>query len=334
MTTYDNETLVDLIRNGAAKDRKDYLTMLYNQNYPYIRKICKRFSGIEEIDDLMQEAYFGLRIAVSKYDDAQGVPFINYAAIWIEQVVKRYIADCGNVVRLPVYLREGINKYKYTVKAFTQENGREPTDQELRSLLSLTERQFERLKDRVILDSTLSLDTKVTAEDGAGAMTFVETIADPEDHYEEIDNRIDREIFNNDVWNEVDRLRDREAEIIKEYFIEEKTLDDIGISKGITRERVRQIRNRGLDKLKQSKLLNTYREELCQKGYNAVGLRAYRNTGTSSTERTAIKLYNYGITKNVNDVEKTIKRAKKKYGITLDEFRQSLTDKITETMNK
>ena len=334
MTTYDNETLVDLIRNGAAKDRKDYLTMLYDQNYPYIRKICKRFSGIEEIDDLMQEAYFGLRIAVSKYDDAQGVPFINYAAIWIEQVVKRYIANCGNVVRLPVHLREGINKYKYTVKAFTQENGREPTDQELRSLLSLTERQFERLKDRVILDSTLSLDTKVTAEDGAGAMTFVETIADPEDHYEEIDNRIDREIFNNDVWSEVDRLRDREAEIIKEYFIEEKTLDDIGISKGITRERVRQIRNRGLDKLKQSKLLNTYREELCQKGYNAVGLRAYRNTGTSSTERTAIELYNYGITKNVNDVEKTIKRAKKKYGITLDEFRQSLTDKITETMNK
>ncbi len=308
MTNYDNETLVDLIRNGAAQDRKGYLALLYNQNYQYIRKICKRFSGIAEIEDLMQEAYFGLRIAVIKYDNAQGVPFINYAAICIEQAVKRYIADCGSVVRLPVHLRDAVNKYRYAVKAFMQANGREPTDDELRRLLSLTDKQFKRLKECLLLDGTISLDKEIGDQDGA--TTIIDMIPDPEDHYEKVDDQIDRKIFVNDVWSEVDRLKERESEIIREYYKEEKTLDIIGKSKGISCEGVRKIRDRGLGKLKGSKLLNTYREEFYHKAYSGTGLTAYQNTGTSATERIAMQLYEHGIAKSVNDIENIIKKVK------------------------
>ena len=111
MEKQTNETLVDIIRNEKSADQMKHLADLYQQNYPYIMRICKKYSGHEELDDLMQEAFFGLRIAVDRYEADQGTPFINYAAIWIEQVIQRYIENCGNVIRVPTYLHTNIIKY-------------------------------------------------------------------------------------------------------------------------------------------------------------------------------------------------------------------------------
>lgn len=94
MTERTNEVLVKLFQDATDhRERMDYLKELYQDNYLFILKVCRKFSAFEEIDDLTQEAFLGLRIAVERYDPDQGVPFVNYAAIWIEQALRRYLEN-------------------------------------------------------------------------------------------------------------------------------------------------------------------------------------------------------------------------------------------------
>ena len=98
-----NEQLVALIR--AGENEADNMLKLWNRNKGFVFKTAKKYSGYAEMDDLMQEGYLGLSEAVRYYDAEKGVPFINYAALWIRQAMQRYIDNSGNVVRIPVMLK-------------------------------------------------------------------------------------------------------------------------------------------------------------------------------------------------------------------------------------
>ena len=318
MTEYTNETLVDLIKTATEKaDRKEYLEALYQQNYMYIRKMCKRYagrSGQDDIDDLTQEAFFGLRVAVDRYDPEQGTPFINYAATWIDQVLHRYLENCGNVIRVPTYLYNSILKYRKTEKVFLQDHGRMPTDDELIELMSLKDHaQLRRIKDRADILGSLSLDKQVISEDGAE--TFADVIPDPADHYEEVTDQMDEDQKRREVWEEVDALGDRKAKVVKMRFRDNMTLEAIGEVYGVSRERARQIQNAALKELSRSEKLRMWNgsdDYLSAKAYSGTGLSTFRNTGMSSPERAVIDIYNQSVRSHVRKTERRYKRMQKK----------------------
>lgn len=333
MTEYNNEALVDAFQHTKNRaEQKQYLTELYQDNYLYFWKICKRYSAYENIDDLMQESFFGLRIAVERYDPDQGVPFIKYAAIWIEQTISAYIESCGHVVRFPRWMNSRIIKYEKARKRFYQENKREPSDQELADILNLTVKQLNKVKTNALVMDVKSLDKIISAEDDD--LSLIDVIPDPIDHYEEITDQMDEDIKRQTIREEVDQLKDNEAQIIKEYYFNEKTLEDIGRNRGCTKERVRQIRNRGLSKLKSSVRLQRYADDyMSARAYTGTGINTFKYTGTSATERTAIEHIDKVIQSHVRETDRQIRRIEKKYGITLDQFRHNMTDRIIKDMN-
>ena len=313
MTEYTNEYLVELIRNASREsERKQYLAELYQQNYPYIKKICKRFSGHEEVDDLMQESFFGLRLAVDKYDLDEQTPFINYAAIWIEQVIQRYIQNSGNVIRLPAHIHAKIVRYLKVSKAFMQENGREPSDQELIELMSLkNDAQLKRIKDNANILKSLSIDKTIISDDGSE--TFADLIPDPSDRYEEIDDQIDADRMRCEVWEAVSTLDDKKAEIIRMRFKDNKTMKEIGDFFGNSSEAIRQLQNNALRKLARSEKIKEYAYDyISAKAFSGISLQSFRNTGMSATERAAINDYDRDIRNQVGKTEHVLADMKKK----------------------
>ena len=311
MTEHTNEALIELIRSTTeSKDRMDYLAELYQQNYLYIVKICKKYSGHAELDDLMQESFFGLRIAAEKYEADQGTPFINYAAIWIEQAIRRYIEKCGNVIRVPSYMHNSIIKYLTTEKTFIKDHGRQPSDQELCEILSMDVKQLKNVKERIEILYPLSIDRKINTEEGTE--TYADILPDPVDHYEEIQDRMDADQKRRVVWEEVEHLKDNQAEIIKQYYRDGLLLSSIAESRGVSPEAVRQIKDKGIKNLRKSSRLKQYAEEyLSARAFSGIGLRAFINTNTSATERTAIESYENTIENYAYNTERRMKRMKK-----------------------
>ena len=132
-----NEQLVALIR--AGENEADNMLKLWNRNKGFVFKTAKKYSGYAEMDDLMQEGYLGLCEAVRYYDAEKGVPFINYAALWIRQVMQRYIDNSGNVVRIPVHIGALVRKYKKLKSEYIKYYGMEPTDHEMSAFLVVSE---------------------------------------------------------------------------------------------------------------------------------------------------------------------------------------------------
>lgn len=332
MEQISNEKLVELIRNTSdQKERKEYLAQLYQENYLYFWKICKRYSAYEDIDDLVQEAFFGLRVAVERYDPDLGVPFVNYASIWVEQAIMAYIESCGHIVRFPRWMNSRILKYEKIRKVFYQEKEREPTDEELADKMSLTLDELETVKRNALIMKTASLDKVISTEDDEVALADV--IPDPSDHYEEVTDQIDKDIKCKVIWEEVDKLKDNESQVIREYYLKERTLHEISLDRGCTQENVRQIRNKALSKLRRSYNLKKYADDyLSARAYSGTGLNAFRNTGSSAPERTAIERIDRAIQSHIKRTDRKVRRIEKKYGITLNQFRQDMADKIMRDM--
>ena len=101
-----NEQIV--VRIQAGENTADNMLKLWQQTEGFIAKLAMSYQGYAELEDLKQEGYIGLCEAVRQYDAGKGVPFINYAAFWIRQAMRRYIDNCCGVVRLPVHAREWV----------------------------------------------------------------------------------------------------------------------------------------------------------------------------------------------------------------------------------
>ena len=104
-----NEQLVERIQSGDHV--AENMLQLWEQNCNFIKMMASQYRGQEDPEDLQQEGYIGLCRAVDDYDLASGVPFINYAALWIRQGMVRYIENCGSVVRVPVHARKKLREY-------------------------------------------------------------------------------------------------------------------------------------------------------------------------------------------------------------------------------
>ena len=130
-THLSNEELVKLIQDGEMERIEE----LYNQTYPLIYKVCSRFFGLEDAQDLLQEGYIALYKAALVYDASRGASFSTVLYMVVRQCLKRYLSECGSVVRLPEYKRTLLFRYQQIVQDYEQRLARRPTTAEIAAIL-------------------------------------------------------------------------------------------------------------------------------------------------------------------------------------------------------
>ncbi len=197
--------------------------------------------------------------AVEKFEWRFGYKFSTYATWWVRQSVQRGIANQGRVIRLPVHIVERIAKLKRTARKLEIRFQREPTIQEVASEVDMDLAEVAFMKDLEL--DVISLDRPLKGDPEAAAL--VELVPDP--RIDQIDEMLDRQTYAV-IWAALDCLPAREREIvIRRTGLDDgdpDTLEEIGVSLGVTRERVRQLETLALKRLAEASELQAIREQL------------------------------------------------------------------------
>ena len=254
ITVEEEVELAQAIKKG---DRKA-LEKLTKANLRFVVSVAKQYQnqGLS-LPDLINEGNLGLIKAAEKFDETRGFKFISYAVWWIRQSILQALAEQSRIVRLPLNQVGSLNKIGKVLSRFEQENERRPSAEELAEELDIP---VDKITDTLKVSGRhVSVDAPfVEGEDNSLLDVLVNEDTPNTDGtlmYESLSREIDRALAT---------LTERESDIIKMFFgigCQEVTLEEIGDKFGLTRERVRQIKEKAIRRLRQgtrSKLLNTY----------------------------------------------------------------------------
>lgn len=283
-----NEQLVAEIRAGI--DVPENTLQLWQQNRGYIIKVANYYKAYAEEQDLQQEGYLGLCAAIEHYRPEEGIPFITYAGYWIRQYFNRYIKKNGTV-RIPEFMYDKIVGYERAVSKWKATLGRKPTDAEIRQYLGISQKQLENIKKNREIARISSLDVPV-GEDGE--TTMCDLIPGKVNEEEQILDKIQKEQLSVLLWNIVDKLPAKQAEVIREKYKNGKTFKEIAEKMGISQSAANQRYREGMQKLRRQESSNlrslVLEEEAYSKALKGTGVEKFKRTRESSTERAAIWL--------------------------------------------
>ncbi|NLH72400.1 MAG: sigma-70 family RNA polymerase sigma factor [Verrucomicrobia bacterium] len=244
LTPEEEIELAARIKKGDKKARE----RMIKANLRLVVKIAHDYDGLGlPLLDLINEGNIGLMKAVERFDPSKGGKLSTYAAWWIKQSIKRALANQSKTIRLPVHLVDKISRLRRVALQLQEVFGREPTNDELAEELGIPVRRVALL--RSIAARPTSLDAPIGDDETS---TFAEIVEDERatDPYEQLEEKTVTAM----VTELLSRLDPREQEILRQRFGldggPEKTLEEVGANLGVTRERIRQIQNIALSKLR------------------------------------------------------------------------------------
>jgi RNA polymerase primary sigma factor len=244
LTPQEEIELAARIKKGDKKAREQMI----KANLRLVVKIARDYEGIGlPLLDLISEGNIGLMKAVERFDPSKGGKLSTYGSWWIKQSIKRALANQSKTIRLPVHLVDKISKMRRTAMRLQEELGREPTDDELGGELGISASRVAQMRLAAIRPA--SLDAPIGDED---SNNFAEVVQDEaaDTPYEQLEEKTVTRM----LQEMVKTLDPREATILRARFGldggPERTLEEVGEKFGVTRERVRQIQNIALKKLR------------------------------------------------------------------------------------
>ncbi len=244
MTLEDERFYAGRIAEGDPEARKK----LIEANLRLVVKIARKYmnQGLSTLD-LIEEGNIGLIRAVEKFDPSRNCRFSTYATWWIRQAVERAIANQSRTVRLPIHISSKVYKVSRTINAFVEKHGREPTPEEIASETNLSVGLINNLYTMVI--RTCSLETVIDEE---GKLTLEEVL--PDTRTEEPLSAYEQTTRVEEIASWLETLgTDEKKVIVLRYGLDghdPQTLESVGKTFGVTRERIRQIEQKALNKLR------------------------------------------------------------------------------------
>jgi RNA polymerase primary sigma factor len=256
LLTADQE--VELARRIRKKD-EEALEKLIRSNLRFVVSVAKQYQnqGLS-LPDLINEGNLGLIKAARRFDETRGFKFISYAVWWIRQSILQALAEQARIVRLPLNKIGSINKINRALAELEQRHEREPSIQEISRTLELAPEEIkEALKHST---KPLSMDAPLNEEEEDSMYDIMESDENPSP-----DENLINESLNREIERALSSLTEREAKIIRLYYgLGNKhpfTLEEIGEKINLTRERVRQIKEKAIKRLKhttRNKILKSY----------------------------------------------------------------------------
>lgn len=243
LTREEEQALAERIKNG---DRKAFDTMV-QCNLRLVVSIAKRYSRYNiPLMDLIGEGNIGLINAVGKFDSTRGYRFSTYATYWIRQAIGRFIDEHSALIRTPVHMAEKRNKYLRVLNEFRLREQRDPTDEELAAALNTSVEKLRDIRSAIITTVSISAPTGEDEDTELLNLLADEQSVSPE-------RAVEMKLLRETVEKLLLRLSPREQEVIRRRYGldgEPETLETVGKALNITRERVRQIENRAIRRLR------------------------------------------------------------------------------------
>ena len=259
ITRQEEQILGKLIADGNKNEREEAIKKLVSANLRLVISIAKHYIGNGVLFmDLVQEGALGLLKAAEKFDHKRNFKFSTYATWWIRQTITRAIANHSRTIRIPVHMIDKIKVYKKTYLELFNKLDREPTDEEISCKLKISIKKVKCIKN-AIFSAPVSLETPVTED-----LSIEDFIVDTTYHSPE--TVTEKDCLCRDIENLFNNLDNREKKILAHRFeINDNkymTLEELGLELGFSKERIRQLESKAIQKLRKQENVMAYKDYL------------------------------------------------------------------------